>query len=107
MSPGITIITGNHRTDVVGKHIIEVGDDEKLAIHDADVVIKRGAWLSLNVTMLKGVTVGEGSIIAVGAVVTDAVEPYAIYGGIPARKIKERFSDKEKQLHLKKLHLKS
>lgn len=107
MGPGITIITGDHRTDVVGKHIIEVGDDEKIAIHDADVIIKSGAWISSNVTILKGVTVGEGSVIAAGAVVTDDVEPYAIYGGIPARKIKERFSDEEKQLHLKELHLKS
>lgn len=106
MGPKITIITGDHRTDIVGKHIIEVSDNEKLSIHDSDVVIKQGAWISSNVTILKGVTIGEGSIIAAGAVVTHDVEPYAIYGGIPAIKIKERFSEEEKQMHLSKIRLK-
>lgn len=107
MGPGITIITGDHRTDVVGKHIIEVSDDEKLSEHDADVVIKSGAWISSNVTILKGVTIGEGAVIAAGAVVTSDVEPYSIYGGIPAKKIKDRFSKEEKQQHLKEMRLKS
>lgn len=91
MGPGITIITGNHRTDIKGRHIIEVSDDEKLPENDADVVICDGVWLAANVTILKGVTIGEGAVIAAGAVVTKNVEPYCIYGGIPARKIKERF----------------
>ena len=106
MGPGITIITGDHRTDIVGKHIIEVGDDEKLPINDADVIIKSGAWIASNVTILKGVTVGEGAVIAAGAVVTRDVEPYSVYGGIPAKKIKNRFPEKEKQRHINELRSK-
>ena len=101
MGPNITIITGDHRIDVIGKHIIDVRDDEKLPEHDADVVIQNGAWISSNVTILKGVTIGEGTVIAAGAVVTKDVEPYSIYAGIPAKKIKNRFSDAHMTEHLR------
>ena len=40
---------------------------------------------------MDGVSIGDGAIIAAGAVVTKNVEPYAIYGGVPAHKIKFRF----------------
>lgn len=100
MGPKVTIITGDHRIDVVGKQIIDVTDFEKLPDHDIDVVIKDGAWISSNVTILKGVTVGEGAVVAAGAVVTCDVEPYSVYGGVPARKLKNRFSDENMTEHL-------
>lgn len=103
MGPHITIISGDHRIDIVGKHIIEVGDKDKLPIHDADVIVKRGAWISSNVTILKGVKIGEGAVIAAGAVVTHDVEPYTVYGGVPAKKIKDRFSDKDRHAHIMKM----
>lgn len=91
MGPGITIITGDHRTDVKGKHIIEISDDEKLPENDSDVVICDGVWIAANVTILKGVTIGEGAVLAAGSVVTKDVDPYCVYGGVPAKKLKERF----------------
>ena len=45
-------------------------------------------------TVLDGVSIGDGAVVAAGAVVTKDIEPYAIYGGVPAKKIGERF-DKE------------
>ena len=48
------------------------------------------AWIGIHATILKGVTIGEGAVVAAGAVVTKDVEPYAIVGGIPAKKIGER-----------------
>ena len=48
------------------------------------------AWVGINATILKGVTIGEGAVVAAGAVVTKDVEPYAIVAGVPARKIGER-----------------
>ena len=101
MGPGVTIITGDHRTDILGRHIIEVPDDEKLPQHDADVIIEDGVWIASNVTLLKGVTIGEGAVIASGAVVTHDVEPYSIVGGIPAKKIKMRFTEEKIQEHKK------
>ncbi len=103
MGPGVSIVSGDHRTDFIGKHIIEVGEDEKLAEHDADVIIKDGVWIASNVTILKGVTIGEGAVIAAGAIVNKDVEPYSIYGGVPAKKIKNRFSEGELNEHLEKL----
>lgn len=101
MGPNVNIITGDHRVDVVGKHIIEVSDYEKIPENDADVVIKDGVWIASRVTILKGVTVGEGAVVAAGAVVNKDIEPYSIYGGIPARKIGNRFDNTTKQVHQK------
>jgi acetyltransferase-like isoleucine patch superfamily enzyme len=47
-------------------------------------------WIGGNSTILQGVTIGEGAIVAAGSVVTKSVEPYTIVGGIPARFIKKR-----------------
>ncbi|MCQ9281076.1 acyltransferase [Priestia aryabhattai] len=100
LGPRVTIITGDHRTDMVGKHISEVTDNEKLVEHDADVVIKDGVWIGANVTILKGVTVGEGCVIAAGSVVTKNTSPYGIYAGTPAKKIKDRFTPEQLEKHL-------
>lgn len=54
----------------------------------APVHIKRGAWVSVNCVVLPGVTIGENAIIAAGAVVTKDVPALTIYGGVPAKFIK-------------------
>ena len=48
--------------------------------------------------------IGEGSIIAAGAVVTKSIPPYSVAGGVPAKIIKERFSTEELQNHLNLLN---
>ena len=50
--------------------------------------IEDKVWLGANVTILQGVTIGEGAIAAAGAVVTKDVEPKTVVGGIPAKLIK-------------------
>lgn len=55
----------------------------------APVVIKRGAWIAVNVVILPGVTIGENSIVATGSVVMKDVPPMTIVGGAPAREIKK------------------
>lgn len=93
--PKPTIITGDHRIDIIGKHIIDVTDAEKLPDQDAPVVIEDGCWIGANVTILKGVTIGRGSVIAAGAVVTKSCEPYSIIGGVPAKLIRRRFTPEQ------------
>ena len=53
------------------------------------VIIKRNAWIAINVVILPGVTIGEGAIVASGAVVSKDVPPNTLVGGIPAKVIKE------------------
>lgn len=93
--PKPTIITGDHRIDVIGKHLIDVTDNEKLPENDMPVIIEDGVWVGANVTILKGVTIGRGSIVAAGSVVTKSCAPYSIIGGVPAKLIKMRFSEEE------------
>jgi acetyltransferase-like isoleucine patch superfamily enzyme len=93
--PNPTIITGDHRTDLIGKYIIDVTVGEKLPENDAPVVIEDDVWCGANVTILKGVTIGRGSIVAAGAVVTQSFPPYSIIGGVPARLLKKRFTEEE------------
>lgn len=56
----------------------------------AQVIVEDYVWVSVRAIILPGVTIGKGSVIAAGAVVTKNVEPYSIMGGIPAKKIGER-----------------
>lgn len=56
----------------------------------APVAIGDRVWLGARVTVLPGVSIGEGAVVAAGAVVTRDVAPYTIVGGVPARVIGER-----------------
>lgn len=58
------------------------------------IVIQDDVWIGAKVTVLGGVTIGRGAIVAAGAVVTRDVEPYSIVGGVPAHHIKYRFDKK-------------
>lgn len=57
-----------------------------------DIVIEDDCWIGYGVQVLPGVTIAEGCVIGAGAVVTKNTERYGVYVGIPARRIKERFS---------------
>ena len=70
--------------DVHSNDYIQVGDD---------VTIEDYVWVSSRVTILPGVRIGRGAVVASGSVVTKDVPPMVIVGGIPARKIGERHSD--------------
>lgn len=60
--------------------------------------IENDVWVGYGSTVMGGITIGEGSIIGAGSLVTKDVEPYSIYAGTPARKIRLRF-DTCKELH--------
>lgn len=56
-------------------------------------IIGDDVWIGAGCKISTGVKIGNGSIIAMGSIVTKDVEPYSIYAGIPAKKIRERFKD--------------
>ena len=100
IGPHVTVITGNHRIDAVGKYITELTEKDKCPEDDSDVTIGTGAWIGANVTILKGVHVGRESVVAAGSVVTHDVPPYTIVGGVPARYIRDRFTPDEWKRHV-------
>lgn len=60
-----------------------------------DTVVGNDVWIGQHVTIMPGVTIGDGAIIAASSTVVKNVEPYAIYGGNPAKLIKKRFNDEK------------
>lgn len=58
-----------------------------------DTVIGDGVWIGMRAMIMPGIKIGEGAVIAAGAIVTKDVEPYTIVGGNPAKPIKKRFDD--------------
>ena len=83
--PGVSIITGNHRTDVQGRTMRSIGDSEKLPENDQDVVIEDDCWLGGGVIVLAGVTIGKGSVIGAGSIVTKDIPPYSVAVGNPCK----------------------
>ena len=101
--PHVSIRGGDHRVDMIGMYVDEVRDEDKLPENDADVIFEGDNWIGMNVTILKGVTVGKGAIIAAGSVVVKNVPSYSIVGGVPAKVLKMRFDDDCISEHEKKL----
>lgn len=97
--PHVTVITGDHRTDYLGKYMFDVTVQDKLPENDQPVIFVGDNWVGANSTILKGVTVGEGAVIAAGSVVTKDVPAYTIVGGVPARHIRDRFSAEDLRKH--------
>ncbi|EEK50571.1 Virginiamycin A acetyltransferase [Bacillus cereus ATCC 10876] len=61
--------------------------------YKGDTVIGNDVWIGMDTTIMPGIKIGDGAIIAAKSVVTRDVAPYTIVGGNPANKIKERFSN--------------
>jgi putative colanic acid biosynthesis acetyltransferase WcaF len=68
-------------------------DDPDYKTKGGQVTVNDYAVLSGRSTILPGVTVGRGAVVASGAVVTDDVSPYTVVGGVPAKPIRERNQD--------------
>jgi acetyltransferase-like isoleucine patch superfamily enzyme len=58
-------------------------------------VIGKDVWVGAYVKIMAGVSIGNGAVIALGSVVTKDIEAYSVYGGIPAKKIKDRFKNEQ------------
>lgn len=66
------------------------------------IVIGNDVWIGFRATLMAGITVGDGAVIAAGALVTKDVPPYAIVGGVPAKVIKYRFTEEQIEFLLKR-----
>lgn len=95
--PNVTIMGGDHNATAVGRYMYDI--HEKLPGDDLPVAIDDDVWIGSGVTILKGVKIGRGSIVAAGALVIRDVAPYSIVGGVPARRLKVRWSCAEILAH--------
>lgn len=79
ISSRATILTASHDPE-----------SASFAGYERGVVIGDYAWIGLNAVIMPGVTIGEGAVVAAGAVVTKPVGPYEIVAGVPARPVGRR-----------------
>jgi virginiamycin A acetyltransferase len=99
----------NHLTEAVSTYPFAIfgngwegAMDGKSYPYKADTVIGNDVWIGHNATIMAGVTIGDGAIIATNSTVSRNVAPYSIVGGNPAREIRKRFDEKKIE-HLLKL----
>lgn len=88
-----TIVIGDNCT-LAPEVIIMDSDFHDISNHDEEgeakpIIIENNVWIATRCVILKGVTIGEGAVVATGAVVTKDVPPYSIVGGVPAKFIKQ------------------
>lgn len=105
--PNVIIRGGNHRTDLIGKYMIDIKENEKNSWDDRDVVIEDDVWLGTNVIILSGCHIGRGSVIGAGSVVAKDVPAYSIHIGTHDIFEKKRFSEEEINKHEEILRLSS
>lgn len=85
MGPDVVILTLNHEYSDIHKPIGWQGMRPR-----KKVTIGNDVWLGQRVMIMPGVAIGDGSIVAAGAVVTKDIPPYSIVGGVPAKVLKKR-----------------
>ena len=104
IASGVTFIMNgaNHLTDSISTYPFAIfGGDWANAMEGksypsrGDTRIGNDVWIGYKATIMAGVTIGDGAIIATGSIVTKDVPPYAIVGGNPAKVIKMRFPEEQ------------
>lgn len=101
IAPEVVIVLGDHRTDTVTtypfkalrRHWHTAEHVEADHTSKGDVVIGNDAWIGQGVTILSGVNIGDGAVVAARSVVTKDVPAYSIVAGNPARLIRHRFDE--------------
>ena len=110
ISTGINVVSNTHPSSVFvstspsffstlkqnGQSFVKQNKfEEHLRVGDYCVVVGNDVWIGTNAIIKGGITIGDGAIVAMGAVVTKDVPPYAIVGGVPAKVIKYRFDEEQ------------
>ena len=90
LANNVSIIGGDHNFTKPGVPIIFSGRGVL-----GKTIIGKDVWIGANTIIKTGIKIGNGAVIASGSVVTKDIEPYAVFGGVPAKKIKNRFNTQE------------
>lgn len=90
------VIDNSHPLDNLSTYPFKVKaikSDKCEALSKGGITIGDDVWIGYRATILDGVTIGRGAVIAAGAVVANDVEPYSVVGGVPASVIRKRFNE--------------
>lgn len=97
IGPGVTfVINDDHplgRLSTFPFKAMLLGECASEGVDKGPIVIGDDVWLGANATVLGGVSIGQGAVVAAGAVVTKDLPPYAICGGVPARVLRFRLPE--------------
>ena len=91
------ILGGNHRYDCIMTYPIRtkfISGKINESYSKGKIILEDDVWIGVGATLLSGVRIGQGSVIAAGAVVTKSFPPFSVIGGNPAKLIKMRFEEK-------------
>ena len=95
IAPDVSFIAGaDHSMSFVSTfpYRVKVMGEKYEAVSKGNIIIDDDVWIGYGATILSGVHISQGAVVAAGAVVSRDVPPYAIVGGIPAKVIKYRFN---------------
>ena len=89
------LVCADHRIDCISTFpfLVHCLNHSAEAITKGDIVVEDDVWIGYRATVLSGVRIGQGAVVAAGAVVTNDVPPYAIVGGVPAKILRYRFPE--------------
>ena len=94
IAPNVTIGPGEHDIGNISTCVrLMEALGTVVDLEKNDCKIGNDVWIGTNVVVLRGVKVGDGAVLAAGAIVTKDVPDYAIVGGVPAKVLKYRFDD--------------
>src|ERR1039458_196007 len=100
IAAGVQFIFGDHPPDKVStyplRYLLRKDPTNNDAVCRGPIIVGNDVWLGRNALIMANVRIGDGAVVAAGAVVTRDVPPYAIVRGVPARIIKTRFTGDQK-----------
>lgn len=99
LAPRVAIVGADHVTNSPGIPMQFAGRPAQ-----PQTVIERDVWVGHSAVLMRGITIGEGAIIAAGAVVTKSVPRYEVWAGVPAHRIADRFDEPDKSAHSDKVN---
>ncbi|WP_133468572.1 acyltransferase [Paraglaciecola marina] len=88
ISSDVSLVGNDHYLDIVGQSAYWSGRNEP-----SKITLEGDNFIGYRATLVGNIVVGKGAVIAAGAVVTKNVPEYSIVGGVPAKKLKDRFND--------------
>lgn len=101
----VFVLSGEHDINAISTFPFEEKyyGKKRMAGSKGDIIVEDDVWIGYRATIMSGVKIGKGAVVAAGAVVTKDIPPYAIVGGVPAKIIKYRFPEEIRKLLVERL----